>query len=160
YLKSAAAIPISLRIPLTHHEHSVETTRAFFAHLLPEGAVLQELARRHDVDELDLVALLSFAGAECAGALSIVPQGAPQPKRPGRVPEDYRPLSDDELERDLRELEAGRLISHRDLQDISLAGVQAKTALFINASGGCFVPVPSAPTTHIIKVAHREMDYG
>jgi serine/threonine-protein kinase HipA len=157
YLNRRNAVPLSLSLPLRKEAYDHEPTRAFFANLLPEGRQLAHLARRHDIDETDVAGLLTYAGAECAGAVSVILKGAPPPKRPGRFPSDYERLSDDALGKLLSDLVEGRL---PDIEEVSLAGVQSKTAVLVDESGIVHRAIGNAPTTHILKVADGRFPGG
>ena len=68
---------ISQSMPLDASELTIDDDRAhsFFANLLPEGAARTLIARRHRVPDDDFELLRAFGG-ECAGALSVLPDGS------------------------------------------------------------------------------------
>jgi serine/threonine-protein kinase HipA len=157
YLANTEAMPLSASMPLRLDAFPALATRAVFANLLPEGRALDELAGRHGVDPTDLVGLLAKVGGDCAGAVSVVPDGAPPPKRPGVVPNDYVRQSERELADEVFALATGNEPAIK-LPEASLAGVQRKTSLYIDDAGVPYRPNAGAPTTHIIKVADDDLD--
>jgi serine/threonine-protein kinase HipA len=157
YLAAPGALPFSVRLPLRDGPFDARTTRHFFANLLPEGRLLDQKARRLDLEPDDVFGLLRHFGAETAGALSVLPVDSPPVKRPGRFPDDYRPISDEELRAIVADLEGGRTVSIEGAADPSLAGVQMKVTLVVAADESLHAPVGTAPTTHILKVADPAM---
>ena len=123
YLAAPGALPFSVRLPLRDVSFDARTTRDFFANLLPEGRLLDQKARRLDLEPDDVFGLLRHFGAETAGALSVLPVDSPPVKRPGRFPDDYRPIPDEELRALVADLERGRTVSLEGAADPSLAGV-------------------------------------
>ncbi len=122
--------------------------RAFFDGLLPEGDAREALFERFGVVRRDRFGLLEAIGRDCAGAVVIVPAGAGDPQRTGRL----EPLGD----ADLAALVAG--VRERPLGDdpeldvrLSLPGVQDKLLLARTSDGGWARPVGGAPSTHILK---------
>jgi serine/threonine-protein kinase HipA len=155
YLYSPEAIPISLSLPLQTAPYGDGPTRAFFDNLLSErdGAMAAIMARE-GIERSDVAGLLYFLGKDCAGAISILPEGAPPTKVPGNLAEDYVPLSDEQLAEIVRSLHVERRLP-AGVQDPSpLAGVQSKIALTRLPDGRLAEPRPGsgAPTTHILKV--------
>ncbi|MDP1700477.1 MAG: HipA N-terminal domain-containing protein, partial [Aestuariivirga sp.] len=97
YLKHAAAIPLSLSLPLTDEPVSDNIVRAYFDNLLQErDAPLRSIMAKHDISRDDVAGLLLHLGKDCAGAVSILPEGAPPTKVPGVITTDYDPLNDSE----------------------------------------------------------------
>jgi serine/threonine-protein kinase HipA len=160
YLTARDATPLSVRMPLREDEFDDGATRAFFANLLPEGQNLTRLARLHDVDETSIFDVLGAMGTDCAGAISVLPAGAPPLKQPGRFPDDYTLIGNDELRSVIEGLKAGRSVVPDDAQDAPLAGVQYKTAVFVAADRRLYWAHRNAPTTHILKVASADFPGG
>lgn len=92
--------PISLSLPLREEEYADDLSRPFFANLLPEADVRRELSQSFGISERNDFALLEALGGECAGAISLWPEG----KNPQRGGGDYRPFPIEELERLIAEL--------------------------------------------------------
>ena len=167
--------PISLSLPLQDAPFGDVVARGFFANLLFENEMRDQIMQRHGIAERDIVGLLYHLGADCPGAISCVPEGNPPGQRPGRLGEDYNRLNgsftlpDDEkyvgskvpVDGDLAKIMAS-LRDHRRLppetDDPSpLAGVQGKIALTLLPDGTLALPKTGsgAPTTHVLKVPRR-----
>lgn len=145
WLSSADSFAICAALPLAEGAHGPRETRAFFANLLPDGALREELARRHGVSVDNDFALLANTGHECAGALTI------GPRTPGRA--SYRTLSLDELEA-LATRDAGVSDIIQELAGevrLSLAGAQSKLPVLITAAGEIALPLGDTASTHILK---------
>src|SRR5687767_15172368 len=75
WLSNPHALPLSIRLPLKEQEFPDETCRTFFINLLPEGEIRASVARKFGISELNDFKLLSVLGGECAGAISLLPEG-------------------------------------------------------------------------------------
>lgn len=118
---------------------------------------MQRVMDREGLDRADIVGILAHVGADCAGAISCLPDGAPPVKIPGDLETDYRPLEDEEIASIVQRL-ADRLPLPGDIVDPSpLAGVQSKIALALLPNGRFGLPAEGrkVPTTHILKVPRR-----
>lgn len=155
YTAGYAGPPLSAAMPVRAELYDNRGTRVFFDNLLPEGpqrrAVRSPTGRR-PIDEDDVAGLLEVLGAECPGAVSVVPAGAPLLKTAGDLDEDYERLSRAEVGQLLAAAARGEP-ADRPLR-FSLAGVQRKIALAMDpATGGFLLPrAPGVPTTHLLKV--------
>ncbi|WP_087004053.1 HipA N-terminal domain-containing protein [Rhizobium sullae] len=98
YVASRDAIPFSLSLPLNTEPYDDLVARPFFDSLLQErdGALTEVMAREHLARD-DVAGLLFHMGKDCAGALSVLPLGAPPAKVPGDYDKDYQPIPDDRL---------------------------------------------------------------
>lgn len=147
-VESAAVTPLlSVSLPSQAARFTNSETRPFFEGLLPEGAVREQVARERGVSPENSFGLLAEIGAECAGAVVIVPEG----ERP--APTDgssIRWLSDDELAEALARLPAHPLGGGIETR-ISLGGVQDKLIVARAPSGTFGQPLGGAPSTHIVK---------
>ena len=83
---------ISVRLPVTAATYGHAATLVFFDNLLLESDTRAELARLDHRDSADVSGLLGRVGAECAGAVSIRPHGAPAGV------DTYREFSQSEIE--------------------------------------------------------------
>ncbi len=122
---------------------SAAFARAWFDGLLPEEARRGAAELAHGVERGDTYGLLAAIGWECAGAVSVLPEG--------RTPASgsYRPLSDDEVWDRLDALP--RTIAEIDREvRLSLGGAQEKL-LFARLEGRWHLPLGGAPSTHILK---------
>lgn len=146
---SRGAIPLSFSMPLPQKRHNTRTVANFLWGLLPDNqAVLEDWARRYKVSPSNPFALLSNIGEDCPGAVQLVPEGQ---EVAGRQNVRWMKLS--ELGERIRRLRAdpgaGRLDG--DTGQFSLAGAQAKTALYRGPNNKWGVPQGRTPTTHILK---------
>ncbi len=138
---------ISQSLPLATGEFPPEAAIAhrFFANLLPEGGVRDQIVHDLKLPNTDFE-LLRAIGGECAGALSILPLDR-APSRERR----YRPLSDE----DLAGLAArrGQIYTTDPAVErprLSLAGAQNKCPVLLQ-NGRYGLPRGEAPSSHILK---------
>ncbi len=73
YLAAPDAIPVSLRLPLSPDPVETWGLHPFFRNLLPEGWLRALSIAKMKVAEDDEFGLLLATGADCAGAVEIVP---------------------------------------------------------------------------------------
>jgi serine/threonine-protein kinase HipA len=149
----ATSFPLSPHFPLASREFEGDSVKWFFQNLLPEGNLLHAIAAREGVRPDNAFALLSRLGRECAGALSLVPEGEPPPKAEGR----YRELDGTELLRHVREMESTPLLTAAADARMSLAGAQDKLPIRY-LHGRIWVPLDYSPTTHILKPENVRRD--
>ncbi len=141
-------IPLSRSIPLQQQRHGVRPITNFMWGLLPDNErILDGWAKRFRVSARNPFALLSAVGEDCPGAVQLVP---PDVELQGR--ENVKRLARRELEARIIALRddpgAGRLAE--DAGQFSLAGAQAKTALY-RIKNSWAIPQGRTPTTHIFK---------
>lgn len=158
HLAIPTAMAVSLSLPLRREAYSDVVVRAFFDNLLSEQhSALRSVMDRHSIPRDDVAGLLFHMGKDCAGALSVLPEGAPPTRVPGNLAKDYKALSQTRLAEIVQSLYERRRLPD-DVQDPSpLAGVQSKVALARLSDGRLAEPTPGsgAPTTHILKVPER-----
>lgn len=142
---------LSLALPMSKRPVSDARARssgypvsAFVEGLLPEGNVRQHIASQAGLPVTDTMGLLERVGAECAGAVQILPEGAV----PGTG--HVRRLSDQEVAALIAHLPTYSLPDGATPQ-ASLAGIQDKALLVALPEGGWGWPEAGAPSTHIIK---------
>ncbi|MBO4838541.1 MAG: HipA domain-containing protein [Lachnospiraceae bacterium] len=147
YLTGPDAAPVSVSLPLQKEAFSAARTKTFFEGLLPEGFTRRAVAEWMRTDEDDDLALLYGLGRECLGALRI--------RREGPEPEPaYEPLSLEEV-RALAAEGATRSAELVTKAHLSLTGASGKVGLYRDeASGTWYLPVGTAPSTHIVKQSH------
>lgn len=154
YRGEPRALPISLSLPLTDGSHRGAVVRAFGQGLLPDNeGVLERWGRDFQVSAGNPFALLRHVGEDCAGAVQFV--------RPDRLESLLAnegaivPLTVDQIGDRLRTLQRDPSAWHlAGAGQFSLAGAQAKTALYFNAATGEWGdPSGAVPTTHILKPA-------
>lgn len=118
-------------------------THTWFEGLLPEEERRSAAEVEHDVDRGDTFGLLAAIGWECAGAVSVLPEG--------RMPASgwYHTLTDDEVWARLDALP--RPVAEIDRQvRLSLGGTQDKL-LLARLDGRWHLPIDGAISTHILK---------
>jgi len=141
-------VPVSTTMPIRLEPYEHPAVAPFVANLLPEGKSLRSrFERLLHVDPAHDFGLLSRLGREIAGALSFWPEG----EQPSLQEAQYEPLNVDDFDR-WREFAHQQPLLVRDgVVRMSLAGAQAKVALYFDESGLAHVPLNGAATTHIIK---------
>ena len=142
------ALPLSFSMPLQQKRHGARPVSNFLWGLLPDNATtLDEWARRYKVSPSNPFALLANIGEDCPGAVQLAPPGAELLKRA-----NVKWLKPAEMAQRIVALKsdpgAGRL--EGDTGQFSLAGAQAKTALYRTATRWG-IPQGRTPTTHILK---------
>ena len=86
-------------------------------------------------------------GGECAGAVSLLPEGVPPP---ASGDQRRRELSEEELDDIIAELPRRPLLAGREGLRLSLAGSQVKLPVVIR-DATIALPLGNTPSTHIIK---------
>lgn len=146
WLSSNVAMPLSASLPLRSGKFKARECRPFFSGLLPEEEKRELVARRFGVSERNDFAILEKIGAECAGAVSLLPPG----QQPPEDAASYRRVNRAELEEKLRVLPKAPLMAGEDGIRLSLAGAQGKAAVMIR-DGNYHLPLDGSPSTHILK---------
>ncbi|MFC1679313.1 type II toxin-antitoxin system HipA family toxin [Elusimicrobiota bacterium] len=145
WLSRKEALPLSVRLPKQAEPFGDERARHFFANLLPEARVRDLIAGRLGVSTSNDFKLLEALGGECAGAISLLPEGETPSTEGG-----YEPLSTEDLSRMIAEMPARPLLTARDGMRLSLAGAQNKLPVLID-DGRLFLPRGAASSSHILK---------
>ena len=150
WLGRAAAIPISLSMPLSSEPFRGEPVWNYFDNLLPDNAdIRRRLQARLGAKSMQPFDLLAGIGGDCVGALQIHP--------PDEVPLDVRRVDADALDdaaiadvlRNYRDQPLG--ITREGEFRISIAGAQEKTAL-LKRDGRWYRPRRATATSHILKL--------
>jgi serine/threonine-protein kinase HipA len=148
-----AAVPLSVSMPLAGRRYRGAVLDNWLQGLLPDRSeVLQRWRRDFGIRRLDVFALLWHLGEDVAGAAQFV--------RPDRLgansePGTLSPVTVEHVAERLRVLRTDQTAwgpSPRTGQ-FSLAGTQAKFALYLDPDGGWAEPAGAIPTTHILKPA-------
>jgi serine/threonine-protein kinase HipA len=152
------AYPLSLSMPLAAREHGHAVIDPFLWGLLPDNAnILARWAQRFQVSANNAVGLLTHVGADCAGAVQIIPPEQQQlvSSKSGQI--DW--LSEAQIAKRLRNLQddASAWRAAGDTGQFSLAGAQPKTALLFDGKRWG-VPSGRIPTTHIFKPPVKGFD--
>lgn len=143
---------ISVRMPVSASTYGHAETLAFFDNLLLESDTRSELARADHLDSADVSGLLGQVGAECAGAVSIRPHGAPAASI-----DAYQAYSQAEIESLFDERHGDRLAQAiLDSQQV-MSGVQRKLVLRLH-DDTWYLPLNGSPSTHIIKRSSGRYD--
>lgn len=153
WLGNPHAMPLSHSLPLRAESFDRNECRGFFAGILPEETKREIIARNLGISARNDFAMLEQLGGECAGAITFLAEGENPPEQNYR----YKPLSDDDLARVLRELPRRPLMAGADGIRLSLAGAQDKIAVHVSGNQ-ISIPLGGAPSTHILKpaIAHVE----
>lgn len=147
-------IVLSASLPIKDEEFQSQRTKPFFEGLLPEGQVRRTIARSLGVSEDNGYGMLAELGAECAGAVVIVPGGS-RPRSPAEWTVEW--LADDELAQKIEDLPRYPLgVRADDEVRLSLGGVQEKLLLTRAPDGRLGQPKNGAPSTHILKPGRGE----
>lgn len=147
YLKRNDATAVSISLPLSR-DFNNETTTAFFSGLLPDEGLRSRLAKYLHISDDNTFALLKEIGAECAGAISILPENkTPQaPHLPSYIKLDEEQAYD--LLGSLKKIPLG--IDAEENFRISGSGAQDKLIACVKESS-VFIPQDGTASTHIIK---------
>jgi serine/threonine-protein kinase HipA len=146
------ATPLSLSMPLARRAHSDAVVRPFLWGLLPDNErVLERWARTYQVSAGNPFALLQHVGEDCAGAAQFVTPERVTAVLAGDGGVNW--LGEGEVADRLRTLRADPTSWHvHNSGQFSLAGAQAKTALYLDAGTDRWgEPWGAAPTTHMSK---------
>jgi len=152
------APPLSLSLPLRDEPFGDPVSRAFFDNLLQEGTgALDRVMAREGLARDDIAGLLAHVGKDCPGAISVLPAGARPAKIPGDLATDYRRFDEVELVAIVQSLLERRRLPDGLGDPSPLAGVQSKLGVTRLPGGDLAEPIPGrgSPTTHILKVPHR-----
>ncbi|MFH1487952.1 MAG: type II toxin-antitoxin system HipA family toxin [Pseudomonadota bacterium] len=145
WLRDKSAIPLSLSLPLTSKPYIDDTARPFFSNLLPEAGIRKIIARRLGISEKNDFSLLREIGGECAGAVSLVPEGTYESMKPG-----YREINEEELNNIVAELPNRPFLLGEEGTRLSLAGAQNKLPVYMEGER-IFIAAGNAPSSHILK---------
>lgn len=148
---------LSASLPLREERFKPSESAPFFEGLLPEGAVRAAVAGKLGISEANGFDMLAALGADCAGAVTVLPGDQSTPLLPGRA---VGPLGEKEVGDLLRDLPRDPL--GIDIDDggvrLSLGGVQDKLVL-VRLPGGEFArPLGGAPSNCLLKPEHERFD--
>jgi serine/threonine-protein kinase HipA len=152
WLNNPESMALSLNLPLRSEAYPDDLARPFFANLLPEAEIRRIIANRLGISEKNDFVLLRKIGGECAGAVSLFPEGDSPKERPG-----YRELDEKELHKIVAELPRRPLMAGEKGIRLSLAGAQNKLPVYME-DGRIFLATGNAPSTHILKPPIRELE--
>ncbi|HTP64686.1 MAG TPA: HipA N-terminal domain-containing protein, partial [Geobacteraceae bacterium] len=156
YDKTWAAIsriPLSLSLPLRDGPYHDDESHAFFANLLPEQRMREVIARNLGVSLGNDYGLLEKIGGECAGAVSLYPEGAADQKQETA----YKELTSTGLKEIIQRLPQKPLLAGEAGIRLSLAGAQNKLPVFLHNEIFHLV-YGGAPSNYIIKPPIEGLD--
>ena len=147
WLNRPDAMPLSRSLPLQSESFKGKKARPFFAGILPDEEPRRKIASVLGISERNDFAMLERIGGECAGAVSLLPEGM-QPFVADK--QLLRELSEKELQDIITELPRRPLLAGQDGLRLSLAGAQDKLPVVIQGTI-IALPLNDTPSTHIIK---------
>lgn len=147
YLADNNNAAISVSMPLGEEPFPDKIARPYFSGLLPDERARKRLASALGVSEGNPFGLLEIIGGECAGALSLLPEGTPLPDPDSHPPQ---PLNQKRLAEILDRLRSKPLLGGEEGIRLSLAGAQDKLAVCL-VDGDIALSKDGHPTTHILK---------
>jgi serine/threonine-protein kinase HipA len=133
-------------LPLIPEPFEGKHARPFFAGILPEEGPRTRIAEILGISEQNDFAMLERIGGECAGAVSLLPEGT----HPSEVEKRTRHLDESELAAIVEELPRRPLLAGEDGVRLSLAGAQEKLPVVVEGDS-VLLPLGNTPSTHIIK---------
>lgn len=152
WLELKDAFPLSVSMPLSEAPYRQRFIKPFLYNLLPESpTVLEAWEKKYHVSRSNPFGLLKQVGEDCPGALQFVqPERLAEYQTPG--PAQIQWMTLDQLRERMallrQDAAAFRLVT--DQGRMSLAGAQAKTALYFDGQRWG-VPAGRMPTSHILK---------
>lgn len=146
-------IPLSLSLPIRDEPYLDDESHAFFANLLPEQKIREVVARNLGVSSQNDFGLLEKIGGDCAGAVSIYPEGVTLPTKDNA----YKKMNIAELKEIIERLPQRPLLAGEDGIRLSLAGAQKKLPIFFR-DGEFYLTHGDAPSNYIIKPPIEELD--
>jgi len=153
WLGTRGAFPLSLLMPLSPRRAAPKIFLPWAANLLPEASQLRAIGLKLGAAPEDVIGILAEVGRDTAGAISVGKPGSTSAA-------DWRPVgSAKALARILDELPAKPFLVGEDGVSMSLAGVQSKLGVAVNAKAQICVPVNGSPSTHILKPDSEQL-YG
>lgn len=148
WLSDESAPALSASLPKRAEAYSRRDCRPFFAGLLPEEHQREAAAQALGVSPRNDFALLDRLGGDVGGALQFLPpEDKPASPRSVQLPE---PLDEAALIGVLDTLPIRPLLAGKDGLRLSLAGAQSKLPVVL-VKGKVGLPLPTQPTTHILK---------
>lgn len=150
YANDEKSLPLSYALPLQVAPFDSDRTTTFFENLLPPDSVRRKLGPVLHLSRHNIFGFLEALGGDCAGAISLWPEGQQPVDGSGRL----LPLTEEEGDTILKSLKKRPLyVNGVDGYRISGAGAQNKLIARIDAEGHISLPLFGLPSTHLIKPA-------
>jgi len=148
---------LSASLPLREERFKPSESAPFFEGLLPEGAVRATIAGKLGISEANSFDMLAALGADCAGAVVILPEDQPPRSSPGAA---TRLLSEKQVGDLLRDLPRDPLGIDSDPRGVrlSLGGVQDKLILVRLLTGEFAQPLGGTPSNCLLKPEHERFE--
>lgn len=149
WIQAAQGFPISLSLPLDG-SFTASAGHFFFANLLPEANVRQQICKSLGISADNDFQLLKAIGGDCAGALVITTSSAPE--LPPTTPQ-YQAVTEEQLANwSVGTPDAYSAVVGQSKVRLSLAGAQDKLPVHIDGDK-ILIPLGNTPSTHILKFA-------
>ena len=145
------ARPLSSSMPSEVRRHGWKILGPWLEGLLPERPeLLTQWRREFGIKDRSPLSLLAHVGGEVAGAARFIP---PNDVERATQPGELISQNEAQIADALRLSQAAQSSSQGQFErgKFSLAGAQAKIALYMDGTGAWFKPTGNIPTTHIIK---------
>lgn len=146
WVDNPSSFPISASLPLDGGWIDGREDHRWFANLLPEGTAREGLCRLYGISVSNDAALLAKVGADCAGALRILPKDTDIKIHAG----GFQEVGFEDLEAITSGKRPLEILHRKGLLRLSLAGAQNKWAVRWDGRT-LFLPFGSAASTHLLK---------
>ncbi len=144
-LGGALTSGLSVRLPLREEPYDARAAEPFFENLLPEADTRDLVAMVERFDPSQTVRLLGSIGSECAGAVSLWPEGMHPPDPPA-----YEPCAPEDLTRFFDSAHTEEFVRAHLEGRQSMSGAQEKL-VFLKEEGQYFLPLEGAPSNVLLK---------
>lgn len=146
------AFPLSVSMPLTEAPYRQRFIKTFLSNLLPENpVVLEAWEKKYHVSRNNPFGLLKHVGEDVSGAIQFVqPDRLAEYQNPGPAQIQWLSMAELTDRMALLRKDAAAFRLANDQGRMSLAGAQAKTALYFDGQRWG-VPTGRMPTSHILK---------
>lgn len=147
YIAAPDAIPLSQSLPLGTEPFDTDKTTVFFENLLPPDAVRKKLGPILHLSRHNVFGFLRALGGDCAGAISLWPEGEAPDESAGRLV-----FLDDEESYDVLAGLKKRPLYVNGIDGYRISGAGAQSKLIARLVGKRIaLPLYGMPSTHIIK---------
>jgi len=149
WLMKPGATVLSRSLPLQIKVFPGNKARPFFTGLLPEEQPRKTIAKILGISDTNDFAMLERIGGDCAGAVSLLPEGV-TPIDPSDTGPRQHELTKSKLIQIIEELPGRPLLAGEEGLRLSLAGAQDKLPIIVHNNKIC-LPFDGTPSTHILK---------